>query len=192
MQPVLCVRCLKRVESHRNWLVFVSPLIIFLYWCQGLILPPSHRFLIEPCDAQSPSEFVSGPTNLSMNPKLQDIDVCEAVHFFSPRLGFIFHNEIFKGPFVKTSSCIWLRMGEQIVLVFPQSFPWVLALPERFAWSWSSKCYSQGMKLASDSRGSLIHCASNFENISACLKWLFLRYSCGFVDVNILPFDLQE
>lgn len=113
----------------------------------GLSLPPSHRLLIEPCGTQLSSEFVSGPTNLSVNPKLQDVDVSEAVHFLSPRLGFIFHNEIFKGSFVKTSLCILLKMGEPTVLFFPQSSPWVLALRERFAW----KCYSQGMKPASDS-----------------------------------------
>lgn len=154
---------------------FSSLLIILLYWCQSLCLLPFHRFLTEPCGTQSSSELDSGPTNLSVNPKLQDTDVSEAVQFFSSRLGFIFHNEIFKGSFVKTSSCILLKMGEQIVLFVPQSSPWVSALPERFAWSWSSKYYSQGMKLPSDSRKSLTHCASNLENVSACLKWLFLR-----------------
>lgn len=112
------VRQLKNVESHRNWLGLVSLLIILLYLCEGLCLLTSYRYLIEPCGAQSSSELVLRFKNLSVNPKLQDVGASEAVHLFSSRLGFILHSEIFKGSFVKTSSCTMLKMGEQIVWLF--------------------------------------------------------------------------
>lgn len=86
MQSVLCARQLKRVESHRNWLVLVSLLIVLLYWWQRLSLPLSHRFMIEPYGARLPSEFVSVPTNVSVNLENQDVDVPEAAHFFSRRI----------------------------------------------------------------------------------------------------------
>jgi len=37
--------------------------------------------------------------------------------------------------------------------------------------------YSQDMKTTNDSRESLTYCASNFENVSACLKWSY-RFLC--------------
>lgn len=161
------------MESHQNWSGLVYLLIILLYWCQGLCLPTSYRTLIEPCGAQSSSEVVLRLKHVLVSPKLQDIGMSEAEYFFSSSLGFILNSEIFKGSFVKTSLCILLKMGEQTVVIL-QPFPWILALPERFAWSWNYKYYFQGKKLPNYSRKSITHCASNFENISACLKWLFL------------------
>lgn len=118
-QPVLCVRQLRRVESHRNWLVFVFPLIILLYWCQGLCLPPSPRFLTEPSGAQSSSELVSGPTNMSVNPKLWDVDVSEA--FSPPGWVSYFIMKFSRGPLWRLSSCTLLKTGEHTVLFFPLS-----------------------------------------------------------------------
>lgn len=161
---------------------FFSLLRTLLYWYQGLSLPLSWRFVIEPSGAQSPSELVSGTTSLPLNPKLQDAGVSEAVHFLFPRPSSIFHDETFKESFVKTKPCILHKMCKCAVLFFPECCsPWVLALPERSTWSRNPTCSSQDMKIPNDSRGSLTHCVSNFENGSACLKWLFL----GIVDVLI-------